>query len=145
MLVLLQMLGEWIARAGRKRRASETTVEVADAEHAWSLVSRPANWTLWMPAVQDLLDGDRPPRSGAHYRVALRLRGGRLGLGTAKEGHVVVDSFDPDGRIAWRLVAGRHEERYELMRTGSRFFCRAEGGQPAAEVVGELAREAAPL
>jgi hypothetical protein len=144
-LVLLQIIGDWIARAGRRRQETEAVRELADADHAWTLVARPANWTLWMPAVRDLLDGDRPPRSGARYRVALRLRGGRLGLGTAKEGHVVVDSFDPDGRIAWRLLTGRHEERYELIRTGARFTCRAHGGEPAAEVVGELAREAAPL
>ena len=144
-IVLLQILAEWIARAGRTRKASEAALDLDDPDHAWTLVARPANWTLWMPAVKDLLDGDRPPRPGARYRVALRLRSGRLGLGTAKEGHVVVDAFDPDRRLAWRLIAGRHEERYELVRTGERYRCRAEKGEPAAKVVGELAREAAPF
>ena len=38
------------------------TFRLDDPDHAWTLVARPANWTLWMPAVKDLLDGDRPPK-----------------------------------------------------------------------------------
>ncbi len=145
MIVLLQLLGEWIARAGRRRAASDAVRELPDAEHAWSLVERPVNWTLWMPAVRDLLDGDRPPRAGAHYRVALRLRAGRLGFGSAREGHVVVDGYEPGRELTWRLVAGRHEERYEVRRFGDTFRCRAEAGEAADAVLAELARQAAPL
>jgi hypothetical protein len=144
-IALLQLLSEWIARAGRRRAASDAVRDLPDADHAWSLVARPVNWTLWMPAVRDLLDGDRPPRRGANYRVALRLRGGRLGFGSAREGHVIVDAYEPERELAWRLVAGRHEERYEVRRFGDTFRCRAEAGEAADAVLAELARQAAPL
>ena len=114
-------------------------------DHAWTLVARPANWTLWMPAVKDLLDGDRPPRAGARYRVALRCVPAASAWARRRRATWWSTRSIADRRLAWRLIAGRHEERYELVRTGERYRCRAEKGEPAASVVGELAREAAPL
>ncbi len=144
MIAVLQLLADRLVRLTRRRRASDAERRLAAPDHAWTLVADPALWSLWMPAVGSLLEPARPLRRGLPLRVAVRTRPGRLGVGSAREGHVQVEEL-ADGLLAWRFVAGPRIERYRLRREGELYRLHAEGGEDAARILAELDRETAPL
>lgn len=136
MFALLQALADLLARLGRRRRAGSAERTPADAEQAWALVTDPRLWPLWMPGVQTMLGSLRPPRTGARYHVALRPGGGPLGRPAGREGWVQLDRLEPS-LLAWRLVAGRRVDRYELRRAGPTLVCQTYDGDDASELLAE--------
>jgi hypothetical protein len=144
MLVLLQWLGDILARFGLSRRDTAAEARLSDPAHARRLIEDPALWSLWMPGVQDLLDEPRPPRPNARYRVTMRMRAGRLGLsGGNRPAHVQIVSFG-EGRLAWQLLPGKQIEHYSVEIDGSIVRGTARGGESAAVVVAELERQSRP-
>ena len=102
--ILLQGLGDRLARFGLGRRETEAELLLSDADQARCLIDDPALWSLWMPGVQDMHDEPRPPRQNARYRVTMRMRSGRMGLsGGNRQAHVQIVSAG-SGRLAWQLL-----------------------------------------
>ncbi len=144
MFILLQSLGDRLARFGLGRRETEAEIRLSDADQARRLVDDPTLWSLWMPGVQDLLDEPRAPRQNARYRITMRMRSGRMGLsGGNRPAHVQIVSAGA-GRLAWQLLPGKHVEHYSVEIDGSTVRATAVGGESALVVVHELERQSRP-
>ncbi len=145
MFALLQLLANWLARLGLGRRDTTASGQLSDAAQAWELCAEPLLWSLWMPGVRDVLDARRPPRSGARYPVALRNRGGRLGLASGDgPAHIQIEQWEPPVHFAWRLLVGKAFEEYDVRLLGDRLEATARGGESALVVISELERQSRP-
>ncbi len=140
----LQLFSELVVRRARARQRSRAERSLAAPDHAWTLVTDPTLWPLWMPGVASLLEPARPLRRGLRLRVGLRRAPGRLGLGFAREGHVQLDALAGEV-FGWTLLAGSRVETYRLGRAGDRYTLDVEGGEAAAAVLAGLDRETTPL